>query len=287
MILPRSRPTPFAALALLVACGEGDDLHPILQTRAVTVTPAAIVVLPGDTVRLRITDDRGRLVRPTLLGSSTAAATVDTAGLVTAVAAGTSAVTVVVGTGVTAVTTSVPVTVLGVSLDPRQATLVVGAILTLVPALVGDPAAYGALAWSSSDTTIATVRPDGRVVGVGCGGVARIAVVAARDPRLRAEAPIAVVGTGPIIGSVTVSPAEITLQPGATRQLTATVTLNRCGTPPTGTSREVTYTSSDTTVATVSPTGLITARRAGAAVVTVAAVAAPGVTQAVAVTVRD
>jgi uncharacterized protein YjdB len=276
-----------AAIFALMACGDGDDYTLPQQPPALTVAPASITAMPGDTVRLRMTDDRGRPIRATLLGSSTGAATVDTAGLVTAVGPGTSVVTISVGIGAATVTASVPVTVLGLTLAPRQATIAVGATVALAPTLVGDSAAYGALRWTSSDTAVATVGADGRVVGVGCGGVARIGVVAARDPRLRAEATVTVVPVGTFMGPVTVTPTQVTLRPGATQQLSASATFNPCGTPPAGTSREVTFTSSDTTVATVSPTGLISARRIGAAVVTVAAVAAPGVTQAVTVTVRD
>jgi uncharacterized protein YjdB len=272
-----------AAVVVLAACGaEVDSTSPVTPP-ALNVSPAAVTAVAGDTVRLRLTDDRGRPIRATVLGSSTAAATIDPTGLVTAVAPGTSVVTVTVRTGARDVTASVPVTVLGLSLGLQRAVVARGGSLTLRPTFVADSAAYGPLRWTSSDTTIAVVDGDGTVRGVGS-GVARIAVVAGRDPRLRAEAEVTSLGC---CGweSLTVQPSSVTLQPGGTEQITATVTLAPGA--PAGISRGVLYSSSDTSVATVSAAGLITARRIGMAVVTVAMAASPAVTQAVAVTVRD
>jgi uncharacterized protein YjdB len=272
------RPSAVAALVLLAGCGEG--VEPILPGFSFTVNPATITVFPGDTVRVRLTDPSGRPLRPTVLGSSTSAATIDTAGLVTAVAPGTGFVSVTAGTGGQAVTTTVPITVLGIALSPSQATIATGATVTLTPQFTGSPAAYGPLTWTSSDTTIATVSADGVVRGVGS-GIARIAV-SGREGRVRAEATVTVVGFGGW-GSLTVRPIDVTLQVGATQQLEATVTLAPGS--PAGTSRGVSYVSSDTAVATVSATGSITGRRGGTAVITVAMLASPTVTQAVRVTV--
>ena len=77
---------------------------------------------------------------------------------------------------------------------------------------------------------------------------------------------------------VTVSPTEATLTVNATRQLTATVT------PSTATST-ITWTSSNATVATVSATGLVTARAVGAATITARTV--NGLTATCAITVPD
>lgn len=69
--------------------------------------------------------------------------------------------------------------------------------------------------------------------------------------------------TTPTVNSVTVAPATITLDPNATQQLTATVD----ATPATA-DKTVTWESSNTSVATVSTTGLVTAVAQGTATIT-------------------
>ena len=68
--------------------------------------------------------------------------------------------------------------------------------------------------------------------------------------------------------SVTIAPASVTIAVAATQQLTATVA-------PAGASQAVTWSISDTTKATISPTGLVTGVAVGTAVATVTSVSDP------------
>ncbi len=68
------------------------------------------------------------------------------------------------------------------------------------------------------------------------------------------------------VTGVTVSPTEVELAPNGTQQLTPTVSPNNA------TNKNVTYSSDDTDVATVSPSGLITAKADGDATITVTTV---------------
>jgi uncharacterized protein YjdB len=250
----------------------------------ITVAPASISAVPGDTVRIRLTDGRGRPIDAFALEASTGAVRVGAGGLVTAAAPGSAILTVLAVVNGQTATASVPVTVLGLTLDPTRGALSVGGALTIRPTLVGPAPAFGTIGWASSDTTVATVGADGTVRGVGV-GVARIAAVASADPPLRAEAEVAVLCIGPVLQSLAVDRNALVLQPGDTAHVVATVTFNPCA--PATTPRGVRYASSDTTVVTVSATGLITARRNGTAVITVVVAAAPTVTQLVTVTVRE
>src|SRR5437762_12034 len=82
----------------------------------------------------------------------------------------------------------------------------------------------------------------------------------------RDSATIVVVAQAPAaVASVTVSPSTASLLVGATAQLTAT-TKDSAGTVLTG--RTVAWTSSDTTVARVSASGLVTGKAAGTATIT-------------------
>jgi uncharacterized protein YjdB len=278
-----ARPTT-ATLAALVVLLSGCGDTPVLPetVTSLAATPAVVTALPGDTVRIRFTDDRGRPVQPTVLGASSTAATIDAAGLVTAVTPGSAVVTVSIVSGGRTVTAAVPVRVLGLTLDPLRVLLTIGSVTALRPLFAGDSAVYGTLAWSSSDSTVARVGADGRVSGVQP-GVARITTVASVDARLRAAVDVAVLCSIGLIQTITASPATLALPVGGTQQITATVTLSPCA--PATESRAALYASSDTGVVTVSAAGLVTARRAGSATITVAAAAAPAVAVSVRVTV--
>jgi hypothetical protein len=71
------------------------------------------------------------------------------------------------------------------------------------------------------------------------------------------------VGGNVIVTGVTVSPTSATIAPGATQQLTATVS------PANATNKNVSWTSANTAVATVSSTGLVTGIANGTATITV------------------
>jgi hypothetical protein len=81
--------------------------------------------------------------------------------------------------------------------------------------------------------------------------------------------------------TITVTPAQLTLDVGQTQQVVATVSGG-----PEGTSRAVNFSSSDTNVATVSAAGLVTAVGSGTATIIAAAAADPDVRAGVGVTVR-
>lgn len=275
-----------AALAAIALAGCGDD--PVdLAPVSITVTPASITAVPGDTVRVRVTTSGGGMITPLVLGSSSAVARVDANGLVTAVSPGTSVITATFDYNGQRVTGTIPVTVLGLSLEPTQATIAVGGTVFLRPTFIGDFSRYGGIRWSSSDSSVASVDAGGLVRGLR-GGVARIAVFAANEPRLRGEATVTVQCLAQLPGSLTVVPTSVALQTGATQRLEVAGTTGGgvCGGPVTVV-RDFIFRSSDTTVATVSADGVITARRGGTAVVTVALGPIPSVTQSVQVTVRD
>lgn len=276
------RLVPLAALAAAAACGG--DIVLIPPSASVVATPASIVAVRGDTVRVRLADTGGRTVRVVALGVLGEIATVDAAGLVTAMSPGTGVVTVEATVGGQLVTTSVPITVLGLVLDPPNVSMTHGAEVRLAATPVGDPARYGALRWTSSDTSVVTVDAGGTVRGV-APGIARIAATSSAYPTVRAESEITIATAQPIVRSLVVTPTALTLQPGDTARVTATVMLP-IGAPP-SVPRGALFSSSDTSVVTVTADGLVTARRGGTAIVTVAAAAAPTVTQAVSVTVRE
>ena len=166
-----------------------------------------------------------------------------------------------------------PILVTSVTL-PSAASINVAGTTTLTATVLPTNASNKTLTWSSSNTSVATVNSDGVVLGVAAG----TATITARstDGSNRSGS-CAVTVTLPPTG-VTVTPGEATLAPNATRQLTATVT-------PTNAINTITWSSSNTAVATVSTTGLVTARVAGTATITARTI--NGLTATCLITVPD
>ena len=158
----------------------------------------------------------------------------------------------------TLVTHVVPVT--GVTLDKTTLGLVVGEEETLTATVAPDEATNKAVTWLSSDEKVATVDDTGKVTAVNA-GEAKITVTT-DDGGFTAEC------------TVTVSPAPVDVEGIALDKDTATVyigktaTLKAIFTPLSATNKNVTWESSNETVATVE-NGVVTAVAEGEAIITV------------------
>jgi len=124
----------------------------------------------------------------------------------------------------------------------------------------GAPIATGTVSWSSSNTNVAVIAQTGAITAVGAGTTQIIATSGGKS----GQAALTVVPAPVPVASVTISPATVTLVIGATQQMTATAT-DANGNVLTG--RTVTWSSSDPTKATVTPTGVVQAIAAGTATI--------------------
>ena len=118
------------------------------------------------------------------------------------------------------------------------------------------------LTWSSSDASIASVTQSGLVTALRNGTVTIRAAASGLEGR--AIVTVAV----PIAATISVTPDTVDISAGQTHQLVASVR-GRSGQPITN--ADVSWSSSDASVATVSDAGLITALRSGKATITAAA----------------
>lgn len=232
---------------------------PPVATVAVTPNPVGIVI--GQTTQLTATlkDAGGTTLTDRTVAwtsSSDVVATVSTSGLVTSMSVGSATITATAeGKTGTSVVTISPVPVATVVVNPPTSTLVVGATGQLNATtkdangatLLGRP-----IAWTSSDESIATVTASGNDVVVTARAVGSATITAASEGKSATSVITVVV---PPVQAVSVSPATVSVAPGATAQLTATVT-DATGQAVTG--RVVTWTSSDQSKATVSGSGLVT-----------------------------
>lgn len=137
-------------------------------------------------------------------------------------------------------------------------TLTAGEAATLETAVTPDDATHVSTNYTSSDDSIATVSDAGEVTAVAAGEADVTAAVDGTE--LAAVCQVTVL---PAIESVELSDTALTLQPEETAQLTYTVA------PEEALADNVTYTSSDETVATVDAEGNVTAVADGTATITV------------------
>ena len=133
-----------------------------------------------------------------------------------------------------------------------QVTIGVGATLDFnVVNQANVPLPDCALSWSTSNSRIATVSTTGVVTGKSLGGPVAVTAQTVGKTALRATASVLV---GATVASVTVSPTPATITIGGTLQLTATARDARNNVL---TGRRISWTSSDTTKARVSTSGLV------------------------------
>ncbi len=127
----------------------------------------------------------------------------------------------------------------------------------------GQPMTVGLVAWTSSDTTIATIAADGTILARRPGTTtigAAIGLVTSRRALSVLPPP-----PGPLpVVSVAVSPLAATLGIGQSQQLTAVL---RDFANTVLTDREIAWASSDDAVAVVSASGIVTARGQGEVVI--------------------
>ncbi|MCL2425564.1 MAG: Ig-like domain-containing protein [Oscillospiraceae bacterium] len=138
----------------------------------------------------------------------------------------------------------------------------VGQTLALTSTVVPANATNRNVTWSSSNTAVATVSATGQVTAH-TAGTAVITVTTTVGGHTASVTVNAVATTIPVTGVSIAGAATRPMTIGESLQLTATVA------PANATNRNVTWSSSNTAVATVSATGQVTAHTAGTAVITV------------------
>ena len=226
-------------------------------TTTVTVTGLAQTasVTVGGSTQLSATTSDGSTVNWT--SSDSTIATVDGSGKVTGAAAGTATITATSVNGGTPAGCTVTVTApVSVSLDKTSAEVEVGKTITLT--------ASSAVTWTTSNSAVATVDANGTVTGVTAGTVT-ITATSTTDTSKTAACNVTVKAAESAL-SISLDKTTAEVEIGKDITLTATTT------PTEGV--KVTWTSSDSTIATVDANGKVTGVKAGEA--TIKAVAEKG-----------
>ncbi len=229
----------------------------VIPVSSVTLNKASLALIKGqsETLTATVKPDDATDKKVTWSSSNTAIATVDQNGKVTAVAGGSATITAKAGDkqATCAVTVTVPVSSL--TLNKSELALIKGQSETLTATVKPDDATDKKVTWSSSNTAIATVDQNGKITAV-AGGSATI--IAKNGDN---QATCAVTVTVPV-SSVTLNKSELALIKGQSETLTATVK------PDDATDKKVTWSSSNSSVATVDQYGKVTAVAGGSATIT-------------------
>ncbi len=257
----RTRSLPLLLAAYLFSsCGkQATGPAAPVPVASVAVAPANAAIQAGQTVQLMATtrDANGNVLtgRMVTWGSGTPAlAAVSGTGLVTGIAAG-GPVTITAtseGQSGTAAVTVSAIPVASVTVTPASATIQVGQTVQLTATTKdanGNVLTGRTVTWASSIPTVATANASGLVMGIAGGPVTITATSEGKSGTA------AVTVTPVPVASVTVTPSSASIQQSQTGQLTATPK-DANGNPLTG--RTVTWSSSNTSVATVNGSGLVT-----------------------------
>ena len=179
-------------------------------------------------------------------------------GKVTALKEGTSTVTAIAGDKssscvVTVAKSVVPVT--SVTLDQTSVVLEKGKSVKLVATVKPTDATDKTVSWASSDVSIASVDQDGTVRGSKGGS----ATITAKAGEQSATCRVTVITP---ITAVSLDRSSLSLEVGQTSTLVATIS------PEDATEKAVTWSSSDSSIASVDESGKVTALKKGSATIT-------------------
>lgn len=258
--MKRIAPFLYCFLFCIIACEKAPEE---IGVSSITLSQTMAEMLIGETVQLTATilPSNATDKAVTWASSKQSVATISNNGLITAVAEGQSTITATAGgkSATCQVTVSSGfVAVVSISLDKESITLEEDGSTTLVATIKPDDATDKSVAWSSSNTSIATVDQSGKVTAVKEGS----ATITARASDKQATCSVTVKKKVIAVTSVTLNKTELSLNKGQSETLTANVK------PDNATDKSVTWSSSNTGIATVDSNGKVTAVFGGNATIT-------------------
>lgn len=235
---------------------------------AIVITPGSPAVILGSqlTLQAEVHDASGQIVTGATIfwsSSDTGVVTVSSTGLVTGKSVGTAQVAASsAGHSALVAVQVVPIPVASVAVLPAAAALTVGGTVTLQAvtyAADGTTLTGRRVVWASSAPQVATVDTSGTVTAVTAG----TATITGTSEGKTASATITVAVVP--VASVSVTPGSAALTVGQSASL-STVATDANGNVLSG--RQITWSSSNSAVATVSALGLVNATGAGSSTIT-------------------
>ncbi len=153
------------------------------------------------------------------------------------------------------------VLVSGVALNKTTLDMTVGGQQTLTATVSPADATNKKVTWSTSNAAVATVDENGKVTAMAKGSA--LITATTEDGNKTASCAVSVSDATVSVSGVSLDQTSLSLKPGDIEVLTATVS------PTNASNTNVTFSSSNTSVATVNNIGIVTAKAAGTATITV------------------
>ena len=252
--------------------GKFETLETTILVEGITLSQTTATLTEGETMTLTATvEPEGATDQSvTWISSNEDVATVDGSGKVQAVASGNATITATAndGSGVSAscdvTVEKAVVKVTKITLSQTTATLTEGETMTFTATIAPEDATDKSITWSSSNTSVASVDNKGKVTAKASGN-ATITATANDGSGVSASCVVTVEKKVVAVSSITLSQSSATMIEGETLSLTATVK------PANATNKGITWSSSNTSVATVDANGKVTAKAAGTATITATA----------------
>jgi uncharacterized protein YjdB/serine/threonine protein kinase len=278
----RSKMVAAAAILLYIIIGSsmvlanknGTAKEPqrvMLESLAMAAEELTMQETESQKLRLTVSPDDAEMINVLWTSDNTDVVSVSQDGEVTALAAGTATITVTAEDGSKSASckitvepakhVAIVVDVTAISLNKTNTTILVDESETLAVIFNPADATNRNITWSSDDTDVATVDADGVVSAVAKGTA--IITATSEDGNHEAGCTVKVKDTVVDVTGVSLNKSKLTLDVGKSGTLIATVK------PDGATNQNVTWSSSNTGVATVSKNGRVTAKKAGTATITV------------------
>ena len=235
----------------------------VTALRSVTITPAATSILTTEqrTLTANVQIEAGANRAVTWRSSAPTIVSVNGAGVVTGVAAGSATITALLVADTTVrgtATVSVAAQVRTVTVAPAIVPLFINGGQILTATVSADAGLPTTVIWRSSNPAIATVSATGLVTALAL-GQATVTALSTADTTKRGSATITIT---PRPLAVAIVQRNVGLNPGTSTQLTANVAADP------GISTAVNWTTSAASVATISATGVVSAIGIGSALIT-------------------
>ena len=237
----------------------------VVNVDSITLNPSSVTLKVGDT------DQIATIIKPVnaterdlvWTSSDSSVVSVDSKGVIKGLKPGTAIITVQTKDGNVVTTCEVTVKevpVETITFNTNSTSVKIGSTVQIKATVKPDNATNKELVWTSSDTSIATVDSNGKVTGKNAGVVTITAK--SKDGIVQATCQVTVTVDDILVEEIILTPEKDVIKNGSSTQINATVK------PDNAINKELVWTSSDPTIATVDSNGKVTGKKVGVVTIT-------------------